>query len=202
MPDTAATDPVSLPHDLEDVRLQLDAAGRAAAALAGGLDDEQINWQPSPAVWSIAQCLDHLNAGSRVYLAAMRDAEAVARRHAWRRRGPIQPGWPSRWFIRQLEPPPRIRMRAPGKIAPAPRAARSEVAGEFARQQAQVRELLFAAADLDLNRARFRNPFLAGIRFSLGTGFLVIAAHQRRHLWQAARLRERPDFGDAGGAHA
>jgi hypothetical protein len=194
MPEPAAGERVSLPHDLEDVRLQLDAAERAAAAVAADLDDGQINWQPSPAVWSIAQCLDHLNAASRVYLAPMRAAEADARRRGWRRRGPIQSGWPSRWFIRQLEPPPRIRMKAPGKIAPAPRAAKSELTGELARQQAQVRELLFAAADLDLNRARFRNPFIAGIRFSLGAGFLVIAAHQRRHLWQAARLRERPDF--------
>ena len=29
------------------------------------------------------------------------------------------------------------------------------------------------------------NPFIRGIRFSLATGLHVIAAHERRHLWQA-----------------
>ena len=38
------------------------------------------------------------------------------------------------------------------------------------------------------------NPFFSLIRFSVGTGFQVIAAHQRRHLWQAERVRERAGF--------
>ncbi|HSB53345.1 MAG TPA: hypothetical protein VLD58_03280, partial [Gemmatimonadales bacterium] len=47
---------------------------------------------------------------------------------------------------------------------------------------------------LDLNGTRFANPFLPLVRFSVGTGFQVIAAHQRRHLWQAGRIRENPRF--------
>jgi hypothetical protein len=37
---------------------------------------------------------------------------------------------------------------------------------------------------------RFKNPFIHGVRFSLATGLYVIAAHERRHLWQAWRVRE------------
>jgi hypothetical protein len=36
---------------------------------------------------------------------------------------------------------------------------------------------------------RFPNPFIRGVRFSLATGLHVIAAHERRHLWQASRVR-------------
>ena len=86
-------------------------------------------------------------------------------------------------------------MRAPSKIVPAA-AARSlaAVGDEFARQQALVRELLSEVADLDLNRARYVNPFVPLVRFTLGTGFLVLAAHQRRHLWQAGRVRRHSGF--------
>jgi hypothetical protein len=188
---------VELPHDLDDVRRQLDDAEAEAAALIQDLDDDRINWRPHAAAWSIAQCLDHLNATSRVYLAAMEEGAAAARRRGQLRRGPIRPGAPSRWFLRQLEPPSRRRMKAPRKIAPlapAERASKTAVGDEFGRQQARVRSLLAAAADLDLNRARFANPFVPLVRFSLGTGFLVIAAHQRRHLLQAQRLRQGPDF--------
>jgi hypothetical protein len=44
-------------------------------------------------------------------------------------------------------------------------------------------------ADIDLARVTFPNPFIRGVRFSLATGLHVIAAHERRHLWQAWRVR-------------
>jgi hypothetical protein len=52
-----------------------------------------------------------------------------------------------------------------------------------------VRAFLIEYADLDLAAVRFPNPFVRGIRFSLATGLHVITAHQRRHLWQAWRVR-------------
>ena len=44
-------------------------------------------------------------------------------------------------------------------------------------------------ADIDLAGVRFANPFIRGVRFSLATGLHVIAAHERRHLWQAWNVR-------------
>jgi hypothetical protein len=44
-------------------------------------------------------------------------------------------------------------------------------------------------ADIDLRGVRFPNPFIHGVRFSLATGLQLIAAHERRHLWQAWRVR-------------
>jgi hypothetical protein len=44
------------------------------------------------------------------------------------------------------------------------------------------------AADYDVNRVRFRNPFVSVIRFSVGSGFVILSAHERRHLLQAERV--------------
>ena len=55
----------------------------------------------------------------------------------------------------------------------------------------QMRRFLRASADQDLAGVRFQNPFMRGVRFSLATGFSVIAAHERRHLWQAWEIRRR-----------
>ena len=52
-----------------------------------------------------------------------------------------------------------------------------------------MRAFLRAHADLDLASVRFPNPFIPGVRFSLATGLHVIPAHERRHLWQAWRVR-------------
>jgi hypothetical protein len=53
-----------------------------------------------------------------------------------------------------------------------------------------VRVFLRKYCDLDLVGVRFANPFIRGVRFSLATGLHVIAAHERRHLWQAWRVRQ------------
>ena len=44
-------------------------------------------------------------------------------------------------------------------------------------------------ANIDLAGVVFPNPFVRGMRFRLATGLHVIAAHARRHLWQAWRVR-------------
>jgi hypothetical protein len=60
----------------------------------------------------------------------------------------------------------------------------------FARTHDQIRNLVDEVAYLDLNRLKFRNPLLPLLRVRVGTALLIMAAHERRHLWQAQRVRE------------
>jgi hypothetical protein len=177
-----------LPDDLAAILRGLEESDREAQALLAELDEERFNARPDERSWSVAQCLDHLNVGNRPYLEAMRSAVEAARRKGASRQGPIRPRVLERWFIREMEPPPRRRLPAPRKIVPAARKSRAEVGEEWTRLQGQLRDLLHEAAPLDLNRTRFVNPFLPLVRFSVGTGFLVIEAHERRHLWQARQV--------------
>jgi hypothetical protein len=185
---------LSLPEDIQDLLKALDDNDRRAVELVRDLDDERFNWRPDERSWSIAQCLDHLNVGNRVYLVPMREALARARQKGAVRRGPIRPGALGRWFVANLEPPPKRRLSAPKKIVPAARTGKAEVMAEWGRLQAEVKDLLREAAELDLNHTRFVNPFISLIRFSVGTGFQVIATHERRHLWQAERVKANPRF--------
>lgn len=183
-----------LPADIQEILRALDDSDRRAGLLIADLDDERFNWRPDEKSWSVAQCLDHLNVANRAYLAPMR---AALDRKGGGRRGAIQPGFFGRWFVATLEPPPKCRLPAPKKIVPAARKGRDEVIGEWRRIQAEVRDLLRAGAEQDLNGIRFVNPFFSLIRFSVGTGFQVIAAHERRHLWQAERVKANPRFPQA-----
>ena len=45
-----------------------------------------------------------------------------------------------------------------------------------------------------LARARVRSPAVAWLRIPLGSGFGVMAAHERRHLWQARKITGAPGF--------
>jgi len=183
-----------LPEDIQEILIALDDNDRQAEAVARGLDDERFNWRPDERSWSVAQCLDHLNVANRVYLTTMREALERARQAGAVRRGALRPGVVGRWFVASLEPPPKRRLPAPKKIVPAARKGRTEVMAEWGRTQGEVKELLREAAGLDLNGTRFVNPFIPLVRFSIATGFQVIAAHERRHLWQAGRVKANPRF--------
>lgn len=191
---TTASAAPSLPDDLRRILDDLDANERRVAALLSGLDEATVNWRPDERSWSTAQCIDHLNVAARIYLAAMEPALDVARKKGRTRRGPIRPGWFERKFLESLEPPPKRKLPAPSKIVPAPRRNRDELLEEFRRQHANLSELIRAFADLDLGSIRFQNPFIPLLRFTVGTGLLVVPTHERRHIWQAEQLRTRPGF--------
>jgi len=188
-----ATSP-DLPPALRTILDDLAKSEQEAQRIAGGLTDKQANWQPGPNAWSIAQCLDHLARSDTTYAAAL--SKAIRQRPAepqpWL--DPIRPGWPSRQFIRSLEPPPKSKIRAPKKIVPASQIGSREAVEAFLRSHEEVRDVIKTAAGLDLNRIRFRNPFFGFLRFTLGAGLLIITAHDRRHLWQAGRVRQAVGF--------
>jgi hypothetical protein len=66
----------------------------------------------------------------------------------------------------------------------------ADALAHFCAEQNQVRAFLHTYGDLDLAGLQYPNPFIPGIRFTLATGLHVITAHERRHLWQAWRVRE------------
>ena len=181
----------NLPLDIQELQEALEAAERDADALVAGLTEEQGTWRVEAGSWSVAECLDHLATANRVYLEAMTDPANRARSQGKTRRRPAKPGWAGRLFVHSLEPPPKwwAKMKAPRKIRPKPSPPLAESFASFKASQADVLEFLRANADLDLAGIRFPNPFVPGVRFSLATGLHVIPAHERRHLWQAWRVR-------------
>jgi len=185
----------SLPPDLQSVLDDFDKSDQEARRIIEGLTDEQANWQPSPASWSIAQCLNHLAIGNKMYAAALREAMAPANASGKPRRDPIRPGgWFSAYFLRSMEPPAKQKWKAPKKIVPASRIGAAEALDAFLRADDDLRAVVRDGAPLDLNRIRFHNPFVAIFRFTVATGLLLMAAHNRRHLWQADQVRHAPGF--------
>jgi hypothetical protein len=171
---------------------ELENADRRADELARGLTVEQLNWKPADHLWSVGQCLQHLYVANEVYL------PPIARALDDQPHSPVQdiaPGWLGRWFIRAyIEPSPRSkRARAPRKIAPGQHID-SSVLNRFLRSNEVARDLVKRAAAHDVNRIRFRNPFVPLVRFTVGTGLEIVWRHERRHLLQAERIRHDPAF--------
>ena len=177
--------------DITALEDQFEAVARDYAALVAGLDEAKGTWRTDPASWSIAECLDHLATANRAYLDEMTPAAAAARTRGRMRRGPATPGFFGRRFAKSLDAPPKSwsKSAAPRLIKPRPSPAFADASAAFAKAHDDVRAFLRVNADLDLAGITYVNPLARRLRPSLATGLHVIAAHERRHLWQAWNVR-------------
>jgi len=166
----------------------------SASALAARLTMTQLTWQPAAGErWNILECLDHIAVSAAIYLDAMQPAIGNARPGA--SAGIFRTaGLPSTQFTRIQEPPPRRRFPAPGKIRPRPTLNPEGILPEFLETMERVTSLVASSAGKDLNTVRFRNPLFPVLRFTVASGFLILAAHARRHMWQAEQVAQEPDF--------
>jgi hypothetical protein len=168
-------------HDRDALVGQVRALVAHAERLAATSAPEAWSRLPAKGGWTAAQCLEHLSvtaeSGSRALLAApSRPGRTVRSR---------QPRWLVRLFIRSLEPPARFRTRTaaafqPPLIDPAAALARFREAHDaFTRDVETI-------AEVDLHRVCIPSPF-APVHYTPLEWALVVAAHGRRHLWQAER---------------
>jgi hypothetical protein len=170
---------------------QFDAIAQDAAKLVTGLDDPCGRWRVTPESWSVAQCLEHLAISNRVYLRPMQDAAREGQAPRRRRIGSAIPALLGHWFAKSLEPPAKalFKAKAPSAIRPSGASTVKEAFEDFMASHHQVTIFVSENADLDLDGVSFRNPFVRGLRFSVASGMHIIAAHDRRHLWQAWKNR-------------
>ena len=177
-------------HPAWSNRLAFELAGndQTAQALVAGLNTEQLNWQPMPGSWSVGQCLEHLCIMNEAYMPAISAALEAKPDSPVEQ---ITPGWFGGWFLRNfVEPSPNgRRASAPSKIRPGAKVDLS-VIDRFLADNKSCRELIVRARAKDVNRIRFWNPLVPGLRFTVGTGLEIIVSHEQRHLLQAERVRD------------
>ena len=178
---------------IEGLTLQVQAATQDVPGLVGGLAGDQFNWVPAPGRWSIGQCLEHLNITTERYLPVFSKAIAEARASGRTSQVPLTLGFFERWFLQSMEPPARMKFKAPKAfVATTPLPVEATVA-RWNTLQAAFSDCIRSAEGLDFRRVKVRSQF-GPISFSLGGTFLILLAHERRHLWQAKEVRTDGGF--------
>lgn len=188
------SEPAQLSPPLDEYQRQYEALREETRQLVEGLSREQLNWSPAPDRWSIGQCLAHLNQVDRAYGKALERGIDAAREKGMIGGGRIRYNWFERWFIRSMEPPPKRRFAAPRKVVPAEDHDPGEVLERYVELKDRLIDLLRRSDDLDVCRAKIASPLAKFLKFRLGAAFAFVAAHDRRHLWQARQVRESPGF--------
>jgi hypothetical protein len=166
---------------------------RCAREVAEGLDTATFNRRPPGGGWSVAECLDHLNATARLYLPAFAEAMEEARERGWVSDDRTRDGrtWLGRIVARSQEPPVRFRMKTFDALQPVSDLNPDAVIEEFEILHEELIVRINESLSLDRRRIRIRSVLNPRLRLSLADWFAFLAAHGRRHLWQAERVLER-----------
>lgn len=191
---TSGTSPKrALVEELRDYYEQIESIQEDAQELTAPLDDTQFNWQPKPSQWSISECLAHLNVADGLDLKILAEEIDRGRDAGLTGQGPFRYGFLSRWFVGFMDAPPKFKVKAPWVYQPPLGYPKDKVVPEFVSIHDRMLELVSKANGLDLARIKVASP--AGpVKFSLGQRFALLAAHDRRHLWQAWQVRKHRDF--------
>jgi hypothetical protein len=167
----------------------------AARAVAGDLTDAQLNWKPSPEQWSVAQCLEHLAVATkgfdRYFSAAFKQASSkppIINPPAYK---PTRMGG---WLARHVAPESPRKLRAPRIFRPAQASAIPDSLQMFLDEQQKFIDFVRQCPGIDYNKTRIRSPVTPLVRYSLADAFVITVLHAQRHLAQARRVRDRPEF--------
>lgn len=193
-PGAAMNKSVELISELRKYHDQVEEIKRDAEDLVAGLSEAQFNWRPSPEKWSIGECLEHLNVTARLYWPIIAQAVNDARVNGWFSNGPYKRTLLGGIMIRSAEPPARMKFKAPRRFRPPADIPMNQVLSQFMSSQDRLLGLIRDANGVDLGRPRIQSPVSKLIKLTLGQSFGLMTAHERRHLWQARKVKDDPDF--------
>ena len=185
-------------QQLAALRDGINAVSDSFVTLVRRVGPGQAAARPQPVAWSAIDCIVHLALTSESFLPGWNAGLAKARELTVQPDRPYQRDWIGRLLAWSLEPPARMKMKATAALPPAgSQDAESALAG-FLEMQRQWLALLDGAERLALDQVRVVSPFATRVRYNLWSSFLIAAAHQRRHLWQAEQAASSaPTLGQA-----
>lgn len=177
-------------RQFEAILQQIEDATRKAKALSAGGTQADLTTSLEANSWSVAQCLDHLAQTTNAFLPAISAAIGRAPRLSSNRR--LRTGALTKMLIRNLEPPYRLRFKALKAIVPQ-RHDFASAWNAFEESQLRLAETIQSAVGLALDEVRIESPVYARVNYNLYGALRMLAAHQRRHLWQIEQILQALD---------
>jgi uncharacterized damage-inducible protein DinB len=183
------------PALLEELHQQVEALISVASQHFIDTPPEVLLRQPAPGKWSVAQCLDHLNAYSRFYVPAMEKAIQAMLTGSLPPAPPdtFKSGWLGNYFTKMMQPKPdgqvSTKMQAPKAYRPLADLDATKVVREFIDWQEDIQALLEQAKLVNLQQVKIPTTLGNWLKFSLGDTFRFVIAHEQRHMAQALRAK-------------
>lgn len=162
-------------------------------AILNGCTEKQARWKPGPDQWSVLECVDHARETLVSYQEKIDKALAVAAPGSGIEK--CTPGWRGRVFAYSMEPPYAFKMKTFRSFHPQTEMQVREVREAFVRDFRRfMKTLEKASKQHDLSTIIISSPVTRLVKMSVCDAAVFLAAHSRRHLWQAEQLAQWPGY--------
>ena len=154
------------------------------------IDEQTAAQRPGSGRWSMAECIAHLNVTGPPYLESI---ERTLRENPQEASNPshaTRPGVFAAFLTRVLEPPYRMKMKTMTRYEPQHGAGLDETLHTFDTQHREFIELIDEMVRRGVPRKRIPSPVQPMLRLRADDWLRFLAAHARRHLWQAEQVRK------------
>ncbi len=179
---------------LAEILNETDAITGDVQAAFGQLNVEQLNWKPSAAAWSVAQCLDHLIVINGPMLAPFDQVISGTKPTRFMERLPFLPGLWGRIMVKTLQPDNRQKLKSPPTVVPSSSKLDPAIITRFVTHQQELKQKLRAVENLSPEKVIMTSPFASFITYSLLDAARIIVVHERRHFEQAKRVMAAEGF--------
>jgi hypothetical protein len=139
----------------------------------------------------VAECLQHLNISADAYFPIWQQIIANAGPRKTEMNAPYRSDFWGRLLSWILEPPPRVRSKTPIPFEPMACGTVESVLSGFLERQQRMVATLHRCRGRAIDQVRMASPVDPRIRYSIWSSFLIVSAHQRRHLWQAEQAVQK-----------
>ncbi len=173
---------------LARIRKELEDATAAMRDLVSGLAEGAWEWRPATRGWSVAHCVMHLNKTTEEFLPRLDAAIREGRERNMTGAGPFRRDLAGWLLCKLVEPPYRMKVKTPPKFDPQTVDSREKAMAEWERCQGELHKRIEAADGLALDKLKVGSPFAEKMKYNLLGAFMVIPAHQRRHIWQGRQI--------------
>ena len=170
---------------MENLIREFESSLRSAEDLAAQIPDSKWKDKTDNFQWSPAECIVHLNSTSETFILILRKelSNARSKRIFRKRRFHFDLiGW---FLARYMEPPYKQKTKTSPPFEPDRVDSKPTVIEVFRNGQTELINIIRNESDLDWNFIRIQSPFDRRLKYNVYSAFRILAAHQRRHLWQA-----------------
>jgi hypothetical protein len=176
---------------LDDLEAQFTAIAAHFQSLVDSAGAEMCIRPPAPGSWSVAGCLQHLNMSVDVYFPVWQQVIAAAGPRKTELNAPYSTDFWGRLLSWIQEPPSRIQSKTPLPFESGDCNEVTPVLDGFLDRQQRIISALYRCRGRAIDKVKMASPIDRRIRYSIWSSFIINAAHERRHLWQAQQAIDK-----------
>lgn len=152
------------------------------------LSEKELNWKPSPEVWSIAENIDHLITLNETYFPGFSELKKGTYQLPFIARFGFVVNFFGNMILKSVQPENKKKSKTFPIWEPKESSFSKDILNQFEQHQERLKKEIIVLEDKISENAVISSPANKNIVYRLETAFDILVAHEKRHYIQADKV--------------